>query len=98
MNEACTGCGAPATCRYDWGTGMRHACAAHDPLRPGLTATVHVPPFYQSLPLFPVMIDFGNVGMTPAWRMTGNCTCTQYGPSTAVCPVHQPAPSTMVIC
>ena len=50
----CTDCGAPATCRYDWGVGMRYACAAHDPLRPGLTASVRAPAFYQSLPLFPV--------------------------------------------
>ena len=54
--ETCTDCGAPATCEYDYGTGLRKACASHDPLRPGLTATVHAPPFYQSLPPFPVSV------------------------------------------
>jgi hypothetical protein len=63
----CTDCGARATCRYDWGAGMRHACAAHDPLRPGLTATVRVPPFYQSLPRFPVTVTAPVCTCPPCW-------------------------------
>ena len=80
---ACTDCGAPATCRYDYGTGLRYACPAHDPLRPGLTASVRVPPFYQSLPLFPVTVTSGHGFGAPA------CNCA-YGAQTAICPVHPP--------
>jgi hypothetical protein len=56
---ACTDCGVPATCRYDWGTGERYGCAAHDPPRPLIAATVRVPPSYQSLPQFPVSVTSG---------------------------------------
>jgi len=62
--ETCTDCGAtPVTCKYDWGTGVRYGCAAHDPLRPSITATVHVPGFYQSLPQFPVLAITGHLGI-----------------------------------
>jgi hypothetical protein len=65
MNETCTDCGARAICRYDYGAGMRYACAAHDPLRPLIAATVHVPPFYQSLPWFPLSVTSGMVPRQP---------------------------------
>lgn len=58
----CSDCGAAAACEYDYGTGLRRACAAHDPLRPLLAAAARVPQFYRTLALFPVTIDFGNVG------------------------------------
>jgi hypothetical protein len=82
MNETCTDCGAPATCRYDWGAGMRYGCAGHDPLRWPFGATMaRVPPYYCSLPFFPVLATTGHlsaagywlppqtVGMTPPERM-----------------------------
>ena len=65
--ETCTDCGAPATCEYDYGTGLRKACASHDPLRPSLTATVHAPPFYQSLPPFPVSVTTPVCTCPPCW-------------------------------
>ena len=71
---ACTDCGAPAACRYDWGTGMRYACAAHDPLRPGLTASVRVPPFYQTVSPFPLSVSSG-MGSWPPQRPAPVCTC-----------------------
>ena len=82
--ETCTDCGAPATCKYDYGTGMRYACANHDPLRPFIAATVRMPAFYQSLPPFPVLATTGHLGIVPP-----ACNCA-YGTQTAVCPAHPP--------
>ena len=86
--ETCTDCGARATCRYDYGTGLRYGCAAHDPLRPFIAATVRVPPFYQSLPFF----TLATAG--PGFALW--CTCVN-GLATAVCPIHPPA-RPMAVC
>ena len=82
----CTDCGAPATCRYDLGTGERYGCAGHDPVRSGLTVTLRVLS-YQSIPQFPVLATTGHLGV---------CNCA-YGAQTAVCPVHPPV-RPVVIC
>ena len=84
----CTDCGAPATCCYDWGTGMRYGCAAHDPLRPLIAVAVRVPPYYCSLPPFQTQVTAG-----PGFALY--CTCAA-GQSTACCPVH-PFPSLPVV-
>ena len=68
-SAACTDCGAKATCKYDYGTGMRYGCAAHDPLRPAIAATVSVPRFYQSLPQFPVLATTGHLGVGGGWHL-----------------------------
>ena len=97
VTDICTDCGAPAACRYDWGTGIRYACADCDPLRPGLTASVRVPPFYQSLPLFPVTMTSGQ-GFVNWGNSGGSCTCTAFGLGTARCPVHQGAQPSATWC
>lgn len=68
VNETCTDCGAPATCKYDYGTGMRHACAGHDPLRSFISAAVRVPAFYQSLAPWPVQATTGHLGIVGGWQ------------------------------
>jgi hypothetical protein len=96
MDATCTDCGAKATCQYDYGTGQRYACAAHDPLRPLISATVRVPGFYQSLPQFPVLATTGHLGVAPP-----ACTCpSAWGglcPPPA-CPAHGQAEMYQVRC
>ena len=78
----CTDCGAQATCRYDWGTGERYGCAAHDPLRPAITVPVRVPGFYQSIPQFPVLATTGHLGIGGGWHLQ-NTGITPAGAATA---------------
>jgi hypothetical protein len=77
VNETCTDCGAPATCRYDYGTGMRYGCAGHDPLRWPYGATMaRVPPFYQSLP-FQTLATTGHLGVAWPWQQNTGITPPQ---------------------
>lgn len=61
----CSDCGTPATCQYDWGTGVRYGCAAHDPLRfPYGAIMARLPSYYCSLPpRFPVLATTGHLGI-----------------------------------
>jgi|HubBroStandDraft_6_1064221.scaffolds.fasta_scaffold366499_3 hypothetical protein len=66
--ETCTDCGAPATCRYDRGTGERLGCVTHDPMHWPYFAMVRVPSFYQSIPQFPVLATTGHLGIDWGWQ------------------------------
>ena len=69
MNETCTesGCAAPATCEYDWGAGLRRACAGHDPLRSPYGLMVRVPMYYRTTG-FPVAAAGGWLPAYDAYR------------------------------
>jgi len=64
----CSGCGEKAVCEYDWGTGLRYGCAAHDPLRPPSGAMARVPPWYRTI-AFPVAMT-STVGINPVPAVT----------------------------
>ena len=107
--ETCTDCGAPATCEYDYGTGLRKACASHDPLNPLIAATARVPPFYQTIPRFPVPVTHGPGYLTPQfpgyWQpgqvgISPGCTCGAWNSVTPPppCPAHGQSQMVQVTC
>jgi len=67
--ETCTDCGDRATCEYDWGTGLRRGCAAHDPLRWPYSATMaRLPSYYRTIWAFPVLATTGHLGIGGGWQ------------------------------
>jgi hypothetical protein len=68
--ETCTDCRERATCEYDYGTGLQRGCAAHDPMRPLIAATVTVPSYYRTLLPWPTQATTGHLGVATTGHLS----------------------------